>query len=505
MDSPRELLEGDRSAKNTFKLNDLFPVFFLLLSISLTACGGGGSAGSSGGSSGSGSGITVTGTMDSQSIQVANISGILERLYAMISPRMANASVQTVTSIIARSTDGSTTETASISGSSFSISLPSGKTYLILFLDGTTTVGTLTVDPASGMAIIPVSTSSQSFSLGTVSLSGTTATPTISESQLLTSLGINTTEAATLATYTQSVTWLENGDVDGDGILDYKENRFYKFILEYWFGGGCSNGCNSSGAPMFLSAQNSFAPEPTVSNMQRFYNYNIVEAGTNLATMPTFDTSGLNNNSCNMSINILLSTPANVVAYGTSTNSIEICDFNNSTNSVSLTLNGQQLQGESYEFTSPGTFIDNPTTPPTGTYIMTGTGTSKCPTNGCILTFTNVGSIPLGNLTNIFFPSLKLTMSGSIVTGFSWQWYQYDLSTGSWIQPTQAVLQSVLTQATAEISDTNDNVSVDVPIGITPSGTASVSNSGCNSTSSCVRLSLEYGDIGGFIYQWGDF
>ncbi|MHB1606864.1 MAG: hypothetical protein ACYCTV_10835 [Leptospirales bacterium] len=205
-------------------LKDFRLLFLGILLALFGACGGGG--GGSGGGSGSitGAAITMTGTLDSQSIQVAKVKGIIDQLYALFSPRSAAASVQTITSILARSTDGSTTETATISGNNFSISLPTGKTYLILLLDGTTTVATLTVDPTSGMAIIPVSTSSQSFSLGTVSLSGSTATPTISESQLLTSLGINTIQAATLATYTQSVTWLENGDVDGDGILDYKEN-----------------------------------------------------------------------------------------------------------------------------------------------------------------------------------------------------------------------------------------------------------------------------------------
>ena len=313
------------------RLSFLLSSFFLVVLVFLSACGGGG--GTSGGGSGAvtGSGIVVTGTLDSQSIQVAEIPGFLNRLYALISPRSAQASVQTITNIIGRSTDGSTTETASISGSNFSISLPPGKTYLILLLDGTTTVGTLTVDPTSGMAIIPVSTSSQSFSLGTVSLSGSTATPTISESQLLTSLGINTTEAATLATYTQSVTWLENGDVDGDGILDYKENRLYKFFIEYWFGTGCTSGCsNPPGGPMFVSAEKAYSPTPNFSTMDKSYNYDVIEAGTSLSSMPTFDTTGLNNNSCVASPNIVLNSPSSVVAYGNRTTSIDICSYNKS-------------------------------------------------------------------------------------------------------------------------------------------------------------------------------
>ena len=491
------------------RLSFLLSSFFLVVLVFLSACGGGG--GTSGGGSGAvtGSGIVVTGTLDSQSIQVAEIPGFLNRLYALISPRSAQASVQTITNIIGRSTDGSTTETASISGSNFSISLPPGKTYLILLLDGTTTVGTLTVDPTSGMAIIPVSTSSQSFSLGTVSLSGSTATPTISESQLLTSLGINTTEAATLATYTQSVTWLENGDVDGDGILDYKENRLYKFFIEYWFGTGCTSGCsNPPGGPMFVSAEKAYSPTPNFSTMDKSYNYDVIEAGTSLSSMPTFDTTGLNNNSCVASPNIVLNSPSSVVAYGNRTTSIDICSYNNSSNGVSLTLNGQSLVGEFYEFDAPSALripITIPTTPPPGTYTMTGTGTSNCPSNGCKLTFTNVSSISLTNLKNIFFPSIEMTMSGSTVTGFSWQWYEYDFSTGSWIKPTLAVLQSVLTESMAEFGDINDSGKIDVPIGITPSGTATVSNTGCNTTSSCVRLSLQYGDIGGYIYQWGDF
>ncbi len=510
MNSPSKPLECIRSSRKTFILSHLFSAMVLFLTLSLAACGGGSGGGGGGGSgAASGSGIVVTGTLDSQSIQMAKIQGVLDRLYALISPRSAHASVQTITSILARSTDGSTTELASFSGSSFSISLPTGKTYLILLLDGTTTVGTLTVDPTSGMAIIPVSTSSQSFSLGTVSLSGLTATPTISESKLLTSLGINTTEAATLATYTQSVTWLENGDVDGDGILDYKENRFYKFILEYWFGhGDCTTSCSNPG-PMFSSTEKSYAPTPSFSTMEKSYNFNIIEAGTNLASMPTFNTTGLNNNSCKPTSNIVLEAPSSVIAYGNTTISIDGCSYNSSANSLNLSLNGQSLNAENYEFESPGAPgggpITNPTTPPTGTYKMTGTGTSNCGTNGCTLTFTNVSSIPLTKLTNIFFPSIKLTMSGSIVTGFSWQWYEYDFSTGTWIQPTLAVLQSVLSEATAEFGDINDANKNDVTIGITPNGTASVPDTGCNTTSACVRLSLQYGDIGGYIYQWGDF
>ena len=505
MNSPLKILVSDRSSGKPFTFHQLFSVFLLVLSAFLTACGGGSSGG--GGGPVSGSGIVLTGTLDSQSIQVARIQGSFERLYAMIFPRAANASVQTVTSIIARSTDGSTTETASISNSSFSISLPSGKTYLILLLDGTTTVGTLTVDPTSGMAIIPVSTSSQSFSLGTVSLSGSTASPTISESQLLTSLGIDTTEAATLSTYTQTVTWIDNADVDGDGILDYKENRLYKFYIDYWLGQGYSG---SGMGTTFMSAQSNYVTPPTVtSSTPNGYTFGILESGTSLSTMPTFNTSNLPSTNCILSSNIDLDAPGNVTAYGSNTNTIRICEFRNLSSSSSISLNGQTLTTiENYEFGTaggPGSPFLNPVTPPTGTYRMTGSGTSNCGTNGCTLTFNNVSSISMSQIKNIFYPSIKLTMSGSTVTGFSWQWYEYNASTNSWIQPSISTLQSVLTEATAEFGNIGETSSVDVSIGITPSGTATVPNTGCNTNTNCMRLSLEYGDIGGYIYSWGDY
>ena len=347
--------------------NLLNSLFIATMLIGLAACGSGGSSG--GGSPTAASSIQVSGNLDGTTIQAANKS-IFHRIYAMFMPQSANASIPTITSIVARSGDG-TSITGTLSGNAFTLNLPKNKTYMIYLLDNTTTLATLQLSPSTGLSAVPINSSSSNTSLGTVSLSGTTAVPSSSESSILGSIGLTSSQASSLATRLVSMTWLKNVDVDSDGIIDFKENRFYMFFVNYWLGQGYNFSVGGQGNT-FKASLGGYTPPPTSTETAAGYSLSIQEELLSSSNYPTFNTTGIvasggnGSNGSNTCLNVSILTPPSSITNHSdgenalnSNGTVNLCYSN-----PGLTFNGSTYR--TFQFGNAGDLLTAPVTPPPG-------------------------------------------------------------------------------------------------------------------------------------------
>lgn len=478
--------------------NLLNSLFIATMLIGLAACGGGGSSG--GGSSTAASSIQVSGNLDGTTIQAANKS-IFHRIYAMFMPQSANASIPTITSIVARSGDG-TSITGTLSGNAFTLNLPKNKTYMIYLLDNTTTLATLQLSPSTGLSAVPINSSSSNISLGTVSLSGTTAVPSSSESSILGSIGLTSSQASSLATRLVSMTWLKNVDVDSDGIIDFKENRFYMFFVNYWLGQGYNFSVGGQGNT-FKASLGGYTPPPTSTETAAGYSLSIQEELLSSSNYPTFNTTGIvasggnGSNGSNTCLNVSILTPPSSITNHSdgenalnSNGTVNLCYSN-----PGLTFNGSTYR--TFQFGNAGDLLTAPVTPPQGTYVM-----SDSSLNNNTLTFDNVQSISMTSLNNIYFLTVKLTESGGNITSAAWQWMKYDSGSSSWVNVTSdAEIQSAIFSSAISISDSTAKNQTRVALNMTASGSVNVPAQ--NFTP--VRLIVSYIDWGMYLYDVGDW
>ncbi len=423
----------------------------LALSAALAGCSGGSSQSSS---QSPGNTVNISGTLSGYTL-ASNESG-LKRFLAMFSLGKAYATGSTVDNVVAVSPDG-TFVAAAKSGNGFSLSLHKNRDYIVAFLNGTTIVGIYKADSVTGLNSFPIGQNSTDLDLGMVSINTGTGTGTVASSTVLQDLGLSQDIAKTFGVWDVGMLRYSNMDADGNGIIDYQENKSFGIGLDYEFNTGST----------FAGIQGSFNDKALASYTG--YEYYFWAAPYD-ASLPWTSAT--------------LTAPASV---SDGTNSTPVTQCYNITGSNSMSLN----------FFCGGTAV-SPVTPPTGTYtVNVGSQT---------YTFNNVQSqtIDAVNLYNIYVPSVKLTMSSGKIASIDYQWWKKDAVLG-WVQPTDAELSTVLENAQFEIGqagwagDPNlDRVSGSVPF--TASGTITPAAQGF--TPGVFRISYKDRSQYNYGYEW---
>jgi len=369
----------------------------LALSTTLVGCGGGSSSQGT-----SPNAVKISGAMSGYTL-AENQSG-LQKFLAMISPSKAYAASATVTDVVAVTPQGHVI-VATKSSNNFTLSVEPGKDYLVVFLNGTSIVGIYKADSVTGLNTFPLSQNSTDIDLGTVTISGGVGSGTTSGSTVLQNIGISQNMATTLGIWDVAMLRFSNMDVDGNGIVDFNENKSFGLGLDYEFYTGST----------FAGIQGAFNDKTLTSYTG--YEYYFWAAPYD-ATLPWTSAT--------------LTGPA-PISDGTNSTPITQCWNDASTGTApSMTLN----------FFCGGTAV-NPVTPPAGTYTV-NVGTQA-------YTFKNVQSQTIdSNLYNIYVPSVKLTTSNGQITSIDYQWWKKDATLG-WVQPTDAELSTVLVNAQFEI------------------------------------------------------
>lgn len=436
----------------------------LVLSISLAACGGSSSTSSGTPSSNT---VTMSGSLDSSTMTLASREKPFTRFLALLNPfGKAHAVGETVDNIVAVSPDR-TYITATKSGNNFSLSLTKGKPYMITFLRGTTIVGLYKVDETTGMDSLPLSTDSGDISVGTVSLNAGVAQGSLSSSSLLQTLGMTQSVATAYGVMDEGMTRLSSVDVDGNGTIDYLENKSYKLYVSYGFRYTSCAAPGSSTGTAFTNSQGNWSDKNLLLSCG--YEYNFVANP---------DVSSLNWNSATLNL------PA---AVGGVTSKLQGSSIVNSL-------------GRNIEFWPSGSegYATNPSTPPSGTYTITvNSATGGSPTT---FTYNNVRSQTIdANLNNIYVPITKLTLDGNgKVTLLEWQWWKKLNNT--WTQPSNDELATVLDFAQFEISAAGTNDNVEGSIGLTSTGSVIPDSQSFTPA----KLGITYVDKAGYAYQFGD-
>lgn len=445
--------------------------------LALEGCGGGG------GSSGTaGPGIQVTGTLGGGATLASRETG-LRRLLSWLRPAQAYAAGTVIDNVIAVDTNGNFI-LATKSGSSFSLSLPQGKYYLIAFLSGTSVVATYQADPnvgTTGWTALPVSGASRDVDLGTVSIAtpasgNTAAVGTTPPATVATTLGLAPGLSGVVGTWDAAMQRLTNIDVDGDGVFDFQQGRRYDMTLHYEFNP------NSS----FAAIQGVYgdASATTYSGYGYWFNVSGV-SGLNWACAT-------------------LTAPVAITSVGSASD-----PYNQSCGNVQSNTecyNSASGSGTSVNFycgggSATGNIATAPATPPAGTYVVK-------PDASHTYTFVGVSSqsIDATNLYNIYVPSVELTMTGSQVTGLAYRWYKHDPATGSWVQPGDAELSAIMGSITYELGEANwagdptaDRLRGSLPV--TGSGSVSVP---AQSGFTAAALRVTYDDAFGYGYgfEW---
>jgi hypothetical protein len=374
------------------------------IGIAASGCSSGGS-GSGPGAGGNGT-VKITGQMDNATVTMAAADTRFSRLLAYLSPEeKAFAAGTTVNNIVAISSDGTVAQ-ATTSGSDFSLNLDKGKPYIIGLLNGTSIVGLYKADSTTGMHSFPISANSTDINLGTVSLNGSDALGSITSSTLLQDLGLSQSIATAYGIMDIAMTRLSNVDVDGNGVIDHQENKSYSIGLDYEFDGNNS----------FSAIQGAWSDHTAIT--YKGYEYYFWAN----PDMPSANWSGA-----------ALHTPATV----------------NGLNDQAPCWNVSDSSGRNLNFFCGGS-ATTPATPPAGTYTVTVDST--------VLTFKNVNSQTIdSNLYNIYMPQIRLTMANGKITNIEWQWWK-KLNDGSWVQPSDAELSTVLNNAGYEIGDSSWSV-----------------------------------------------
>ena len=465
MNSPRKHLEASRSSRKLFNISQLFLAMVLVLTASIAACGGGSSGG--GGGASSTSVVSVTGTVDS-SIVLASSQPTMKDFLANLFVHRVYASSTTVDNIVAGTGNGYTK--ATLSGNSFSFSLPTNKNYIIILLHGTSVVGIMQADSSTGMYSLPVSSSSSSIDVGTVSVAGSTNTGaplaqgSTSSPTLLSDLGISSSISNDIGAYDISMQQLSSMDVDGNGILDFTENRAYHINVDYEF----SETQNGTFVAIEGGATSSY-------QSANYLGYEYYVSLTN--PYPSF--SSLNWSGATMT------PPASITTVSGSTEYSQC--YTNSYSSSQEELN----------FYCRTTNATSPTTPPTGTYTITVPLTTGGNQN---FTFNNVTSQTISTqLYNIYVPAVSITYSNGNVTKINWQWWKNTPS--GWTQPSDIEIASIMQNVGFEIGMSGwPSTRLNGNLPITASG--SYAPSAQSFTAQALRIT--YTDMTGYTYgfEW---
>jgi hypothetical protein len=417
----------------------------------LAACGG------KGGGSGSGGGHIV--------VKGAFAPGIT--LAAAAAPgALAAGGGATIDNVVAADASGRFIF-ATRSGNGFTLSLPSGRLYLIAFLSGTTTKAIYRADPSgSGWIALPVTDASRDVDLGTLSFDATgVGTGTTSPSTVAADLGVDPSVREALALRDVAMQRLANVDVDGDGTFDFQQGRSYWFAIHHEF----------DPHRLFTEIQGGAFSDQTVTSYLGYGYAFSAPAGSH-------DWN-----------NATLTAPATITTWS-GTQDPKACfasPFGGATESVNFYCGSGAV---------PATIAVAPAQPPTGDYTVTApllsAGTDS-------YTFRDVGSQTIDtNLYNLYVPSVKLTMSGSKVASLDVKWWKN--TPGGWVQPSATELAAIMVHAGFSFGQPGWAGSVSDRVGgdlaIAPAASASVPAQ--SFTPGVLRL--EYRDAFGYSYgfEW---
>jgi len=354
--------------------------------------------------------VVLSGTVGSgYTIAKAKPVGFFAKLFTFAKDAYA-ATSPTVDRILAVSFNQSNMiiSEATFTNNAFSLSVDKNYPQLLVFLNGTTTIGTYKVDSTTDLDTFPLQDSlSTNIDLGTVSYdqAARKMSGTLTTTNLLAKLGVDQVLAKAFGLMDNGLMLLSSLDVDGNNVIDLKENKYFSFSLAY--------SLNSSEHPADMVGTYSDPGAVTYSGYSFMFRDN---NGTY--------SSGTNSGLLNWSL-ATFTTPTALdgsVTWGP--------------NSWSADATSAQLNF--------GPLFTTPATPPSGTYVInvpysSGSGTQH-------FTFNNVASRPIdANLYDVYIPSLKLTKDGNNhVSLIEWQWWKRQSSDGSWIMPADAELGMVL-------------------------------------------------------------
>ncbi len=349
--------------------------------------------------------ITVTGTLDDSTITFAPKSpeSLYERIVSWLFPKSATAqgsatSINRVVAIgrgrtIAAITEGTRT------GSQFQLSLNRNDDYILAFLDGTDTVGIHLPDEEADLDVIPPSDSAVNIDLQTVSLNHATgrSTHSLNRNSFYTGIGRSSSIGRTIGTYDNEMTRLASLDVDGNGVLDYKEGKLFDFMLEFMFYGGS-----------FSSIVGNWSDKDIL--YLRGYDF----------WLTTQESLGFD------WANMTMNSPAPINGSASNVTDSQAFSYDEYWYQDNIAAMCYLCQGQA----------NTPATPPAGTYTFTDGSTE--------LTFNNFKSITLDSeLNNLFIPSIRLTLDDNgHVTFIEWQyWKKVD---NVWQEVTDSELTAVV-------------------------------------------------------------
>lgn len=381
--------------KSSFLLKVLQLFLVFIVSTTLINCGGGGSgSGTPSTTTTTTTTVKVSGILDASSISVAK-PGQSGDAAGM---RFAAASINKVVAI----GDDLSTITATASGQNISMNLVKGTYYVLVFLNGTTVVGTYKADAATDLDSIPVTETAADLDLGTLTLDTVTGkvTGTVTQSTLFSKLGLDTTTATAIGTMDNEMMRLSSVDVDSNGVLDSAESKTHNFTIRYNFSSG-TNGSQPDAS--FASITNNWSDKS-------LYSFKGYQFTVNIPSTPALTWA-----------NAVLHPPQAINGVTQSLTSYQ------SASSTSVSM----------EFFSVGTPNgSNPYTPPPGTYTVT--------IDASTFTFNNVQSVTVDSaLNNEYAPVVKLTVgTDGKVSKFEWVFWKK--SGGTWTQVSDSEIQAVI-------------------------------------------------------------
>ncbi|MHB8456035.1 MAG: hypothetical protein ACYDDO_15415 [Acidiferrobacterales bacterium] len=418
----------------------------LLMFLVLTACGsssgGGTTPAPSSSSNSTPNSVTITGMLSSNYTLASNPNWV-DRVLALIGPPTASAGAVTINNVVAIS-PGGTVVLASKSGNTFTLTLPENDTYLVVLLNGPTIEGIYYAGgSATGMHSFPISTGASAIDLGTVSIDiNGVATGTISSTTLGQDLGMTQGMMTTFGIMDVGMERLSSVDVDGDGTIDYLEGRAFDLRLDYEFAPGGT----------LANIENAWSSHNTASykGYEYYFSAQPDNTGLNWATA-------------------MLNPPSSSALPPA-----QEC-YNVTGPATGPTATPGEIE-RTLNFYCGGS-ATSPVTPPTGTYTVTVPVTAG---GTQTYTFQNMASqtIDSTNLYNIYVPEVYLTYSGGQITKIQWAWWKNDPILG-WVQPSNAELSTVLSDAEFEIGDSSWGASrVQASIALTTTGSVVPANQG---------------------------
>jgi len=212
-------------------------ILSILFAIFLTACGsgGGGGGGSDSGGGGNGGGDTIT---IKGSFSGGSHASLINSFFAWIFPSAFALNPNDVSKVIVFQGDGGYS-VSTVSNSSFSIAVEKGSPVGIIFVGANNNyLGYLTLkNGIDSLPLTKLGSGVNTIDLQTLSSSGLIVEP--SHNPIGSELPLTSEEQTAIAQSDDFFTSvIKNPDVDGNGIIDFLESKFFRPYILYFITGG---------------------------------------------------------------------------------------------------------------------------------------------------------------------------------------------------------------------------------------------------------------------------